>query len=624
MTLSLAPLWISLKTALVATAIATITGVGAARWMYGFRGKSRWLWDGLFTLPLVLPPIVTGFLLLLLFGRNSPLGRLLDLLGIQVIFTWTALAIAATVVAFPLAYKTSLAAFEQVDDTTIAAAQTLGASNSRIFWQILVPLAWPGIVAGIVLAFARALGEFWATVMVAGSIPGRTVTLPIAIYLAAEGGRMGQAVAWTLVAVAVTLGSIGMIHISGSNRAHVGAQVIARWTRQYDRWWHRRISRIARTASRSQEIAGFPASAPPSQSLLSATLSKQLEAFPLSVSLDIGDRPFGILGHSGSGKSMTLRCLAGLATPDSGRIVLNGRTLFDSKQGINLPSHQRRIGIVFQNYALFPHMSVADNITFGLQDRYHSEQAKAVSHLLSLVQLDGLKHRYPHQLSGGQQQRVALARALAISPDALLLDEPLSALDNYLRSQIEQLLSDVFATYGGAVVFVTHKLEEAYRVCNRLIVLDNGQVLANGPKADIFEHPGHYQVAKVTECKNFSEIAIHTPHSVTATDWNLSLHVDEQVPDRCTHIGIRAHHLTFRDAQGNNTGEDNTFPCWLAGTSEMQHRVSLFLKLHAPPTGPKDYHLRAELYKDRWREQRDHPFPWYIHLDPRRIMPLRT
>lgn len=623
MTLSLLPLWISLKTAVVATAIAGVAGVNAARWMYDFRGKSRWLWDGLFTLPLVLPPIVTGFLLLLLFGRNSPLGRLLDFVGIQVIFTWTALAIAATVVAFPLAYKTSLAAFEQVDDITIAAAQTLGASHRRIFWQILVPLAWPGIVAGIVLAFARALGEFGATVMVAGSIPGRTVTLPIAIYLAAEGGRMGQAIVWTLVAVAVALGSIGLIHISGSARADVGARVIARWTRQCDFWWQYIPSQHLSSGSRSPQFEGVTdartTSTERSPKLLSVSIHKQLESFPLSVALDIGDHPFGILGHSGSGKSMTLRCLAGLATPDSGRIVLNGRILFDSTQEIDLPSYQRRIGIVFQNYALFPHMTVADNITFGLQERPRPDREEAVSRLLSLVQLNGLEHRYPHQLSGGQQQRVALARALAISPDALLLDEPLSALDNYLRSQIEQLLIDVFATYRGAVIFVTHKLEEAYRVCDRLMVLDDGQVLAQGPKADIFEHPGHYQVAKVTECKNFSAIASHTLHSVTATDWNLVLRVKEPVPDTCTHIGIRAHHLAFRESEG-----DNTFPCWLAGTSEMQHRVSLFLKLHAPPTGPKDYHLRAELYKDRWREQCDRPFPWYVHLDPRRIMPLRT
>ena len=619
MNLNLAPLWISLKTALVATALAGIAGIGTAWWMYGFRGKSRWLWDGLFALPLVLPPIVTGFLLLLLFGRNSPLGRLLGLFGIHVIFTWTALVIAATVVAFPLAYKTSLAAFEQVDDTTIAAAQTLGASNQRIFWQILVPLAWPGIVAGIVLAFARALGEFGATVMVAGSIPGRTVTLPIAIYLAAEGGRMEQAIVWTLVAIAVALGSIGLMHVSGSARADVGARVIARWTRQCDRGWHHLTSLIVRSAQKPRHTEESIAPEQPSPSLLTATLDKPLESFPLSVSLDIGDRPFGILGHSGSGKSMTLRCLAGLSTPERGRIVLNGRTLFDSDRGINLPSHQRRIGIVFQNYALFPHMTVSDNISFGLQDRSPQQQHKNLSHVLSLVQLDGLEHRYPHQLSGGQQQRVALARALAISPDALLLDEPLSALDNYLRSQIEQLLIDVFANYRGAVIFVTHKLEEAYRICDRLMVLDDGQVLANGPKAKIFEHPGHYQVAKVTECKNFSAIQIDTPHSVTASDWNLSLRVDEQVPDHCTHIGIRAHHLAFRNAEG-----ENTFPCWLAGTSEMQHRVSLFLKLHAPPTGPKDYHLRAELYKDRWQEQRDRPFPWYVHLDPRRIMPLRT
>ena len=626
MNLSLAPLWISLKTAVVATAIAGIAGVGAAGWMYRFRGKGRWLLDGLLTLPLVLPPIVTGFLLLLLFGRNSPLGQLLGAVGIQVIFTWSALVIAATVVAFPLAYKTALAAFEQVDDTTIASARSLGASNQRIFWQILVPLAWPGILAGIVLAFARALGEFGATVMVAGSIPGRTETLPIAIYLAAEGGRMGQAIVWTLVAISVALGSMGLLHVSNSAQTDIGARAIARWTRYCARWtrhcarwtrycecwWHRFAPHPSPVAA-DRKAFGVPV-----QQTLSVALHKQLESFPLSVSMDIGERPFGVLGHSGSGKSMTIRCLAGLETPDRGHIILNGRTLFDSDKGIDLPCHQRRIGVVFQNYALFPHMSVADNIAFGLQESSPQQQQKVISHFLSLVKLDGLGHRYPKQLSGGQQQRVALARALAISPDALLLDEPLSALDNYLRSQIEQLLIDVFATYPGVVVFVTHKLEEAYRVCDRLMVLDDGRVLANGPKATIFEHPGHFQVAKVTECKNFSAIQIRDRHHVTAVDWNLSLRVEEAVSDPCTHIGIRAHHLTFPDSLG-----ENTVPCWLARTSEMQHRVSLFLKLHSPPNNPAEYHLRAEMYKDSWQNHRHRPFPWYVHLDPQRIMPLK-
>ncbi len=146
------------------------------------------------------------------------------------------------------------------------------------------------------------------------------------------------------------------------------------------------------------------------------------------------------------------------------------------------------LAFVFQNYALFPHLSVVQNIAFGLQGMPQIERTQQVAKYLALMQLQGLENRYPHQLSGGQQQRVALARALAIEPEALLLDEPLSALDTYLRSQIEQLLTEVLATYQGVTLFITHKLE-AYRVCSNLLILAEGKVIAYGPKAEIFERP---------------------------------------------------------------------------------------------------------------------------------------
>ncbi|MEL6494319.1 MAG: molybdate ABC transporter permease subunit, partial [Cyanobacteria bacterium J06623_7] len=178
-----APIWISLKTATVATAIAFCCGLAIARWMLDYRGKFSGAIEGLLTAPLVLPPTVVGFLLLLLLGRNGFIGQILAYGGVSLVFSWSANVIAATVVAFPLMYKTALGAFRQIDPDLIACARTLGTTEKRIFWQIIVPLARPGLIAGTLLTFARALGEFGATLMLAGSIPGKTETIPIAIFL---------------------------------------------------------------------------------------------------------------------------------------------------------------------------------------------------------------------------------------------------------------------------------------------------------------------------------------------------------------------------------------------------------------------------------------------------------
>jgi len=313
---------------------------------------------------------------------------------------------------------------------------------------------------------------------------------------------------------------------------------------------------------------------------------------------------------------MTLRCIAGLESPNQGQIILNGRVLFDAKQGISVPSCQRRIGFVFQNYALFPHLSVVQNIAFGLQGLPQIERTQQVAKYLTLMRLQGLENRYPQQLSGGQQQRVALARALAIEPEALLLDEPLSALDTYLRSQIEQLLTEVLATYQGVTLFITHKLEEAYRVCSNLLILSEGKVIAYGPKAEIFERPTTFRVAQLTECKNFSQAQVVEPGRVAAADWNCTLSVLEPIPPVLAWVGIRAHHLTFTQ----DLKQDNVFPCWLARTSETQHRMTLYLKLRTPPTHSQDYHLQAEVLQEKWAKLKEHPFPWAVHLAPLRLI----
>jgi molybdate ABC transporter permease protein len=176
--LSLSPLWISLRIAAIATLITACLGIAAAHFMQRYQGRARSLLDSLFLSPLVLPPTVLGFLLLLLLGNNGPIGRLLAPTSISIVFTWYAAVLTATVVAFPLMYKTTLGAFEQIDPSLQQAARTLGASELTVFRRITLPLALPGLLAGITLAFARALGEFGATLMLAGNIPGHTQTLP--------------------------------------------------------------------------------------------------------------------------------------------------------------------------------------------------------------------------------------------------------------------------------------------------------------------------------------------------------------------------------------------------------------------------------------------------------------
>ncbi|MEW6492373.1 MAG: molybdate ABC transporter permease subunit [Cyanobacteriota bacterium] len=622
MEFDLSPLWISIKTALVATIFAFWLGIAVARWMFEYQGKGKGIIDGILTLTLVLPPTVVGFLLLLLLGRNSPVGQLLLQLGLNIIFTWPATVIAASVVAFPLMYKAVLGAFEQVDRDFINCARTLGASELKIFWQIILPLAWPGVIAGTILAFARALGEFGATLMLAGSIPGKTQTMPIAIFFAAEAGNMRVAMIWVLIMVAISL--IVIAAINSWSESQSSKKIVTRKASTFTKKLLNFLIlgqfhdiEITQANSVGQARYSNQRSQPQRQATeLLVNLQKSLPDFPLNVNFKADGNPLGLLGASGSGKSMTLRCIAGLETPTQGRIVLNGRVLFDAKRGINIPSRKRRIGVVFQNYALFPHLTIAQNIAFGLQELPKIERTEAVAKYINMMQLQGMENRYPHQISGGQQQRVALARALAVAPEALLLDEPLSALDTYLRSQIEKLLTKVLCNYEGVTLFITHKLEEAYRLCSDLLVLSQGKVIASGSKADIFERPPNVTVAQITECKNFSRAQMIDAQHIKALDWDCTLEVVEAIADSLAYVGIRAHHIKFLD----NPHQENTFLCWVTQTSETQHRMTVYLKLHSPPTDSEEYDLQVEVYKEKWEIFKDRPFPWYVRLDPLRLM----
>ncbi|HKW87714.1 MAG TPA: sulfate/molybdate ABC transporter ATP-binding protein [Candidatus Acidoferrales bacterium] len=347
---------------------------------------------------------------------------------------------------------------------------------------------------------------------------------------------------------------------------------------------------------------------------LEVQIEKRLASFALSLNFFCDTEPLAVLGPSGSGKSMTLRCIAGLERPDRGRITLGNSVLFDSSKHVSKPSRQRRVGLLFQQYALFPHMTVAENIAFGLASIADGERRARIEKLIARTHLVGLESRYPRELSGGEQQRVALARALAIEPEALLLDEPLSALDTHLRSQIERQLSETLAQFRRPALFVTHNMEEAYRIATNLLVLSKGRAVALGPKEDIFRHPPSKEVALLTGCKNISRARTISADTVEALDWGCKLRVARPLSTAAAHVGIRAHHIDFAEVASGDSAKENTFPCWLVRASETPFRITLFLRLHRPPDASGEHDLQAEVFKNKWAHFRDLPQPWHVRL----------
>ena len=287
---------------------------------------------------------------------------------------------------------------------------------------------------------------------------------------------------------------------------------------------------------------------------VSVDIEKKLHGFTLRVKVESHGSPMGILGASGSGKSMTLRCIAGIQTPDSGRIVVNDKVLFDSEKKINLKPQERKVGYLFQNYALFPTMTVEKNIACGYRGDKKQLKAK-VADYIERYQLNGLEKRYPGQLSGGQQQRVALARMMIGEPEVILLDEPFSALDGYLKDIMQRDMQNFLKEYTGDMILVTHSRDEAYKFCGHLTILDSGQALTTGETKKLFERPGILQAARLTGCKNFSAVQKMGEHNIYAVDWDLVLQTKDVVSDDVTHVGIRGHWMKGSSEGGENRME---------------------------------------------------------------------
>ncbi len=271
-------------------------------------------------------------------------------------------------------------------------------------------------------------------------------------------------------------------------------------------------------------------------------IKKKLGDFTLEVQFETNGNVLGLLGASGCGKSMTLKCIAGVERPDEGRIVLGDKVLFDSEKGINLPPQKRKVGYLFQDYALFPNMTVLQNVKCGAGN---VEKAKKY---IKKYALEGTEKLYPDQLSGGQKQRVALARMLASEPLVLLLDEPFTALDNFLKSRMERQLMEVIEEAHADVVFVSHDRNEVYRLTHTIAVMEEGQVVDISEKHDLFRMPRTLASTLLTGCKNISRL-IPDAEGYKATDWGICLKGDTD--NKYMYVAVRAHDLEITEFEND-------------------------------------------------------------------------
>ena len=540
--------------------------------------------DGIFLLPLVLPPTVVGFLLLLLFGRNGPLGKLFLKFGATIVFSWPATVIAATVVAFPLMYLTARAALEQVEPSLLQAARTLGASEWRVFREVALPLAWPGVLAGTILSFARALGEFGATLMLAGNIPGRTETIPIAIYFAVEANEMTKRATWCLIDIGISL---------------VAA---------------RRPLLLDALAGAGARAVGSPLMS------LEVQIEKKLPDFTLDVSFRAEAEPLSILGRIRRRQDDAAAMHRGTRAPRSRENrAEQSRPSSIPNRVVNIPARQRRIGMLFQNYAIFPHRTVAENIGFGLEAiaaRRAIEASRGIdrAHSPRRSRRPLFARHYPAANSSEWRWR---ARSQS-SPRRCCSMSHCRRSTRICAARWKYSSRKHLRRIAGPRCSSRTTWKKRTGSAARLLVLSRGRVVASGAKERIFQRPPSAEVARLTGCKNISRARAISDHSVEALDWGCTLRLAQPTFTPLSHgfVGIRAHHIEFVEANGASS-EENVFPCWLVRSSETPFRITLFLSLQqhsSQSPQPESAQLQAEVYKEKWQRFRDKPFPWHVRL----------
>ncbi len=324
---------------------------------------------------------------------------------------------------------------------------------------------------------------------------------------------------------------------------------------------------------------------------LSVHIRKKTGDFLLSMEFEHESGVTGFLGASGCGKSMTLKCIAGIIKPDEGRIVLNGRVLFDSEKGINLKPQERNVGYLFQNYALFPNMTVEQNVLCGLsKEKDRKIRIQKMEQMLEVMELSECRKLFPHQLSGGQQQRTALARILVSEPELLLLDEPFSALDAYLREQLQTQVYRILANFGKDTLMVSHSRDEIYYLCDRTAIIRQGRILNHGKTKAVFSDPGSKTAAVLTGCKNIADAYKTGEYEVFVPDWGIHLQTKHPVGEKLCAVGLRAHYF-------NPKARENCFSVVYAGERDDPFEVRLMFRYAGQKKGTQDIWWRMP--KDR-------------------------
>ncbi|AZM87792.1 MULTISPECIES: ABC transporter permease [Streptomyces] len=465
---------LSLLVSLWALGLSLLLGVPLA-WLLArveFKGKA--FVRSLVLLPMVLPPTVGGVALLLGFGRRGLLGPWLeDTFGVTLPFHTSGAVVAATFVAMPFLVISLEGALGGLKRSYEETAASLGASPVRVFFTVTMPMVAPGLIAGAALTWARALGEFGATITFAGNLPGTTQTLPLQVYLLLQ-DQPEAATSVSLLLLAIAMGVL--IALRG-------------------RWTGTPAAAKPRSAARQPEAPAAPAQAPapdvpddgrwPLHAEVTGFNELTLDAAPGTT--------IAVVGENGAGKTTLLRALLGL-TPRARAELRLGDTDVTA-----LPPHRRQVAWVPQDGALFPHLSALANTAYGLRARRvgRAEARREAQLWLDRLGVGHLAQRRPAQLSGGQAQRVALARALAARPRLLLLDEPLAALDQTTRAHVRHTLRRHLAGFGGVCLIVTHDPVEAVSLAQRVLVLADGRTLQDAPPAEVTRHPRSPWVARM-------------------------------------------------------------------------------------------------------------------------------
>lgn len=343
---------------------------------------------------------------------------------------------------------------------------------------------------------------------------------------------------------------------------------------------------------------------------LSVHIKKKAGEFLLTVDLEHPDGVTGFLGASGCGKSMTLKCISGILKPDEGRIVLNDRVLFDSEKGINLRPQERNVGYLFQNYALFPNMTVEQNILCGLSKVKDKKlKLKKMEEMLVMMELTQQRALLPHQLSGGQQQRTALGRMLASEPELLLLDEPFSALDTYLREQMQTQVRTILEHYGKDVLMVSHSRDEVYYLCGQVAIMNNGKILNQGKTKQVFADPRSRTAAVLTGCKNIAGARKTGEYQMYVEEWGIHLQSKLPVLEDVCAVGLRAHYF-------NPKAKENAYPVVYVSEREDPFEVRLLFRYSDQQTDAPDIWWRMP--KDRKPEV----MPAELGIAPSNVLPL--